>query len=126
MSVEITGLNETLRRLAELEAQALRGAKRGLNQWSEETMTEAKERVPVEEGVLKASGFVEPPEEAGGVISQEIGFGGAASDYALVQHEDLSLNHPNGGQAKFLESAVNEREGQLARDIAAEVEQEIK
>ena len=29
-------------------------------------------------------------------------------DYALIQHENLSYNHPNGGQAKFLESAFVE------------------
>lgn len=38
----------------------------------------------------------------------EVGFGGAAGAYAVKQHEDLSLNHPGGGQAKFLESAVDD------------------
>ena len=27
--------------------------------------------------------------------------------YANKQHEDLQLHHPNGGQAKFLEKAIN-------------------
>ena len=28
------------------------------------------------------------------------------TDYSLYVHEDLSMNHPNGGQAKFLEQAT--------------------
>ena len=30
------------------------------------------------------------------------------TDYSLYVHEDLSMNHPNGGQAKFLEQATIE------------------
>jgi hypothetical protein len=29
-------------------------------------------------------------------------------DYSLYVHEDLTMNHPNGGQAKFLELATLE------------------
>lgn len=28
------------------------------------------------------------------------------TDYSLYVHEDLTMNHPNGGQAKFLEQAT--------------------
>ena len=31
-----------------------------------------------------------------------------STPYAWRQHEDLQLNHPNGGQAKYLEKAVNQ------------------
>jgi hypothetical protein len=125
MSTQITGLNETLQAIADLESKITRGAKRGLNQWSEGTMTEAKNRAPVDDGILKGSGYVTPPEESGGVISQELGFGGAAADYALVQHEDLTLNH-SVGQAKFLESAVSDREHELIGSVAAEIEREVQ
>ena len=30
------------------------------------------------------------------------------TDYSLYVHEDLSMNHPRGGQAKFLEQATVE------------------
>lgn len=30
-----------------------------------------------------------------------------ATRYAVYVHEDLTMNHPRGGQAKFLEEAVN-------------------
>ena len=42
-------------------------------------------------------------------------------DYALIQHENLSYNHPNGGQAKFLESAVVEGVERIERRIEQEV-----
>ena len=42
-------------------------------------------------------------------------------DYALIQHENLSYNHPNGGQAKFLESAFVEGIERIERRIEREV-----
>jgi hypothetical protein len=101
-----------------------RAIKRGMNQWSEETMTLAKERAPVDEGTLRASGFVEPAEGAGNVITQALGFGGAASAYALIQHERLDFHH-NVGQAKFLESAALDREHELKTTIEQEIASEI-
>ena len=42
-------------------------------------------------------------------------------DYALIQHENLSYKHPNGGQAKFLESAFVEGVERIERRIEQEV-----
>ena len=42
-------------------------------------------------------------------------------NYALIQHENLSYNHPNGGQAKFLESAFIEGVERIERRIEQEV-----
>ena len=42
-------------------------------------------------------------------------------NYALIQHENLSYNHPNGGQAKFLESAFVEGVARIERRIEKEV-----
>ena len=42
-------------------------------------------------------------------------------DYALIQHENLSYNHPNGGQAKFLESAFVDGVERIERRIEQEV-----
>jgi hypothetical protein len=38
----------------------------------------------------------------------EIYVGTAGCVYALRQHEELTWNHPKGGQAKFMEQAFNE------------------
>ncbi len=88
----------------------------------EEIIGEAKEKhVPVDTSALKNSGFVEPPVmKAGGSVFVEAGFGGPAGKgnlpptsnskdvgYALIVHENLTLKHPRGGRAKYLEIPFN-------------------
>ena len=61
-------------------------------------------------GELKRSGFAEV-ESKGKKITGRVGFGknGSEADkYSLRQHEELSFNHPRGGQAKFLEEPFKE------------------
>lgn len=82
---------------------------------AEVEMTESKRRVPVEHGTLRASGFVATSRN-GSNLSAVLSYGGAAEDYAIVQHERLDFLHPRGGQAKYLESVLNEsRPFMLAR-----------
>jgi len=85
---------------------------------AEVEMTESKRRVPVEHGTLRASGFVDQPKQKGRNISVVLSYGGAAEDYAIVQHERLDFNHPRGGQAKYLESVLNESRPYMAARIA--------
>lgn len=91
----------------------------------EKVMAIAKPRTPVDLGPLKASGTVLPPEISGTRITVASGYGGAASDYALKQHEDLTLRH-TVGQAKFLESAFNERKGGMGTRLALGVGKVLK
>ncbi len=81
-------------------------------------MTEAKRRTPVDvnytggrkpphPGQLRASGYVHPPEQEGKNIFVILSFGGGAVDYAVWVHEILENYHPVG-QAKYLESVLNE------------------
>lgn len=91
----------------------------------EVVMSIAKPRTPVDKGPLRASGTVLPPEVSGTRITVASGFGGAASDYALTQHEDLTLSH-SVGQSKFLESAFNERKGGMGTRLALGVGKALK
>ena len=102
-SFEIHGLNELLANLQRLGVDTTQVTAPALVQEAEAIMTASKQIVPVKQGVLRSSGYVAPPEIHGNDVSVELGYGGAASDYALVQHERLDFNHPGGGQAKFLE-----------------------
>lgn len=63
------------------------------------------EYVPVDTGVLKNSGFVAEPKITSSGVEVELGYGGAAAAYAVVQHERLDYRH-TVGQAKFLEIPV--------------------
>ena len=80
-------------------------------------LSQSKKLVPVDTGVLKDSGRVENLKMSSTMISIEITYGGAASQYAGVVHEDMSMNHspallthvtkrPRRGQAKYLEIPV--------------------
>ncbi len=83
-------------------------------------MTESKRRCPVDTGTLRASGFVARPERNGRRISVTLSYGGAAKDYAIYVHENLEAHH-DVGQAKFLESVLNESAPHMAARIAARV-----
>lgn len=94
-------MKKALKEMPEIATKAIESA---LYQEAEKIMTDSKENyVPVDTSNLKQSGTVLPPENKNGVITVEMGFGGLAEDYALIQHENLEFKHPNGGQAKYLE-----------------------
>ena len=82
----------------------------------------AKIRTPEKTGKLKKSVKVRVSRDKRrpGLYAQASAFN-RGYDYALIQHENLSYNHPNGGQAKFLESAFVEGVERIERRIEQEV-----
>jgi hypothetical protein len=46
---------------------------------------------------------------------------GYSTLYALYVHEDLTMNHPRGGQAKFLEQPARLMRKQLVDEVIAEL-----
>lgn len=95
------------------------GALRGIG---EEIMTDAKtpspgRGVPVDEGVLRASGRVEGPRPDATVL---LSFGDASAPYALRQHEELDWHH-DVGEARYLVRAVDRwrPDGSAAMDALA-------
>ena len=115
------GLNEmlsTLRKIAEKFPDKVAEA---IYQEAQIEMTESKRRVPVDTGVLRASGRVAELERKGRHISVTLSYGGAAEAYAIVQHERLDYFHKHG-QAKFLESVLNESRPHMAARIAKRID----
>jgi hypothetical protein len=96
-------------------------AARALYQEAQIEMTEAKARTPVDTGVLRASGHVGFPERKGRLLFVSMSFGGAAETYAVIVHEDLEAFHKIG-QAKFLESVLNESMPYMAARIAKRID----
>lgn len=78
----------------------------------------ALERTPIDTGALRGSYVVRPPEISREGQSVKIEVGGPAAPYAVYVHERLHVRHPVG-QAKYLESAVNEAARDLAERVAA-------
>lgn len=88
-----------------------------LFQRGEEVMEESKRECPVDTGTLRSSGFVHSPDVERGEMSVALGYGGAAAEYAIFVHEDLTAHHPVG-KAKFLEDPIRREVPRLARDLA--------
>ena len=93
--------------------------KDALDEWAEKVLYESQQLVPVDTGALQESGQVVKTDIIGNQMPMvEIVYD---EPYALYIHEDLSLEHPNGGQAKYLEIPMTEAEPELARTIAERV-----
>lgn len=86
-------------------------------------MAESKGLVPIDKGPLMISGEVLEPEvtDAGVTIDLVYGTSEPTSNYAIVQHERLDFNHPNGGQAKYLEQPLLAMADDLTRELAETV-----
>lgn len=126
-SVDFKGGDTVMRALRLLGEKAPDGMGKALYQEGNDILRAAKVLTPVDTGVLKGSGFVNRPEVTGAEVSVTLGFGGAASAYAEVQHEELSYYHKPPTQAKYLEQpftdAVNSG---MEQRIARKLQQELK
>ena len=71
-------------------------------------------------GTLRASGTVHPPVRKGKDITVTLSYGGAASAYAVPQHERLDFHHVNG-EAKYLEKPLNAAREGLAERIGKRI-----
>ncbi|MBV6758357.1 minor capsid protein [Rhodococcus opacus] len=90
---------------AAIAAQVEGAAEAGVYMACEVLLSHALDRTPFSEGDLRQSG-----------MASAEGLRGAVSfntPYALKQHEELSYAHPNGGEAKYLEKAVNAFAGEF-------------
>lgn len=71
---------------------------------AEQLLTESQALVPVDTGDLKDSGRV-TQHGSKATVSYDV-LSPDGYPYGIRQHEDLTLHHPNGGQAKFLEQPM--------------------
>lgn len=95
-----------------------------LRNFAENIMASSKLEVPVDEGVLRASGHVEPPRRTGSTVTVLLGYGGPAAPYALEQHENLRFRH-KVGKAKYLENPFNAWAPLAEERIAADLQRKL-
>ena len=99
MSFDVTGI--TLK-LEGLRGQLRDDAALAVEEIADEVLTRSTARVPHEYGDLQNSGQVTTdPENLKAAVSYD-------TPYAVVQHEDMTLNHDAGREAKYLETSVHE------------------
>lgn len=134
-NVTFHGLDRLLREFEDRIKELIPAVEAALFIDAEQTITEAKKIVPVDEGILKASGHAQLPEIIDGVITVECGFGGPAGSggpeqtkdvgYAVYVHEDLEAYH-TVGQAKYLEVPFYARHRNFGARIARRVRRRMK
>ena len=90
-----------------------------LNEYAQNVYDTSQELVPVDTGFLQYSGYVETQSDVvGDLTTIEIGYD---APYALYVHENLELQHPNGGMAKYLELPMELMLPDLQRNIIERV-----
>ena len=120
----LVGSREMRARMEDVAKDARRAIKKAVHKFAQTEMREMKRLVPVDTGTLKNSGYVDKPQENGSHITQELGFGGAAEEYAIVVHEDLEAWHENG-QAKYVEQPLSESAPYFAARVGADVKKDL-
>lgn len=97
-------------KLEGLSAEARKNAHQAVRDGAEYLLGAAVDIVPLEYGDLSASGKV--TSESGTAPAAWVSFD---TPYAVVQHEDLTMEHDPGRRAKYLEGPMtSEREAILA------------
>ena len=106
---------------AVLSSGADRAANAAVTALGEYIKAESTAIAPLRTGALIASARVEP----GGIHSTIISYN---TIYARYQHEGVHFNHPNGRQAKYLESVMKDPATvQAARDLfAREIQKDLR
>lgn len=123
--IRFHNLDKVQRQLRAMPDKALKALSAGVLQEGEIIMTQSKRIVPVKDGHLKNSGTVASPVVRGDTVVVELGYGGDAKAYALIQHEREDFNHPGQGTAKYLERPVNEAERGFGKRVAKTLEKRL-
>jgi hypothetical protein len=93
--------------------------RRGLKLAMEHLLSVSTERVPIEEGTLMRSGKSGVDDtELIGMVTYSARNDADDYDYAVRQHEDLTLRHAAGRTAKFLEEPLLEEADTMAKIVA--------
>lgn len=97
IAMTVIGTPAVLQALRQLGTAAQPTLAAGLYQEGESIMASSKELyVPVDTGVLRASGYVEPPVMEGSGVTVNLGYGGPSAPYALAVHENPRAGHTGG------------------------------
>lgn len=121
ITVKLNGTKELQKQLAQFGANAEKELGGAMFREATTIMNASKVIVPVDTGALKNSGIVMPPERTGTGVMVSLGYGGAARDYAIYVHENLTARHAPPTRAKFLEdplmAASKGMAGRLVEDL---------
>jgi len=102
VAIRITNRNAVGKKMALATREMMDGMAVGVRKQAEVIRDDAAQRAPIDQGALRASGVVKMHNDKAS-ITAVIEFD---TPYAVVQHENLTFNHPRGGGPKYLENAM--------------------
>ncbi len=82
------------------------------NRWK--IVVDAQAKTPIDTGDLRKSAQVDKTN----IGSYRVSYN---ESYAAIQHENLSFNHPGGGEAKYLDKATKENTNEMKAIVASRV-----
>lgn len=116
-TLELQGLEALERQWQQLAAQAQQALTQALQQEAEHVLESSLPDVPIDTGLMVSSGMVETKPDGA-----DIRFGGhGLAPYTIRQHEDVTLNHPNGGTHHWLSKALFAATGTMPQRLAADL-----
>ena len=102
LSVQLSGLPEMMQKLQRLVPAPLPAAGEALRTEGNQIIRVANTLVPVDTGLLRSTGAVIAPVQTSQSVSVTLRYGGfGLAGYAVIVHEDTTMNHPHGGQHHF-------------------------
>jgi hypothetical protein len=122
IDVQITGFETLIAFIDTIPRAITKANAEGLQRWGRRVMLTSRQRyVPVLSGDLARSGRVNGPFIGPeGDVRLELNY---TQDYALDQESNENYRHPRGGQAHFLEQAVDDHKHELLAEVKAELGQ---
>ena len=119
VTLSVTGVDPLEALVAAVPDRANRLLSAALWEEANSILNESLGLVPVRRGILRASADIALPKITRTSVEVEFGYGGAASDYDVVQHEATDYRHAPGRGPKFLERPALAAAANLDRRLAA-------
>ena len=124
ITLDLQGIDQMAQQLQRLIPAPLEPLYQALRHEGNQIVVQAQALVPVDTGLLRStlgvdSGALEVPRRPGGVVEVTLR-GGAhgTAPYAARIEFDITLNHPHGGQAHFLQAPLFAATNGFAQRIA--------
>lgn len=114
MAIKISGLDDISGRLSAAISRLPGLTEEGVKEVTVDIGAGAALRAPIDTGDLRASMTATVESTENGAVGR-VKF---SQKYAAYQHEHVELNHPKGGEAKYLEKEAREKHDQISATVA--------
>jgi len=118
----VRGLKQVKMNFDKVNKEIERAIKEGITEATLDLLRRSKQEAPLDTGDLRGSGTSEVQEVYGGIK----GIVGFNTPYALIQHEDMTFVHPQGGKAKYLTDPLNKNATKYRKNVQEKVKRVTK